>query len=91
MVLIGSCGGKEAGVTQRSQYFILQPQFPLCFSTFPRTPQVGAVEGEVDSSQILKKACLDGTLIGMTRRGQGQGGDPVRPLGEKQWVSLVPK
>ena len=66
------------------------PNSSRAFPPFPEH-QVGAVEGEVDSGQILKKACLDGTLIGMTRRGQGQGGDPVRPLGEKQWVTLVPK
>lgn len=49
------------------------------------------MEGEIDSSQILKKACLDGTLSSMTWRGQGQGGDPACPLGEKQWVTLVSK
>lgn len=50
---------------------------------------VGAMEGEVDSDP--KKACLDGTLRGMTRRGLGQGGDPKCPPGQKQWMTLGPK
>lgn len=52
---------------------------------------MGAIEGEVDSNQILKKACLDGTLSGVIRKVQGQGGDPECPSGEKQWVTLGPK
>lgn len=90
MALVWFCGGKEVASSTKGQYFILKPWFQPCFYSLPRMPSGSHGRGSWFKLGP-KKGSLDWTLRGMTRRGQGQGGDPKCPPGQKQWVTLGPK
>ena len=88
--MVWLCGGKEAAYSTKGQYCILKRQFQPCFYSLPRTPSGSHGRGSWFKPDT-KKACLDGTLRGMTWRGLGQGGDPKCPPAQKQWMTLGPK
>lgn len=87
VVLVWYGRGKEAAYSTESQYFIVKSQFQPCFYSLPRTPSRSHGRGSWFKPDP-KKSSLDGTHRSMTRRGQGQGGDPKGPPGQKQWVTL---
>lgn len=57
MALVGSCGGEEAAYSTEGLYFILSPDSSHVF-TACLGHQVGVLEGEVDSNQILERPLL---------------------------------